>query len=92
LAISIKKKWYWVNSLIAFLTVYLLWRFGIMTQPYLRYLFAVPGLYFKDNTIWYFLINGLIMLAIGLMLFFLKRVTEFIKPKVVGEKQEDVIV
>jgi hypothetical protein len=73
------------------LTVFLLWRFGILTRPDLRYKVMVPGLYFKDNTIWYFLLKGSTALAIGSLLFFSKKPVQFIAPNVVTQKQDETV-
>jgi len=85
LAIAIKKHWHWINSLIVFLIAYLLWRFDLFGWRYLKHIFLAPGSLFKDYTIGYFLVNGLVMLAIGLLLFFSRRLVQFIIPVVSGK-------
>ena len=85
LAIAIKKHWYWINSLIVFLVAILLLKFDIFSWQYLRRIFLAPGSLFKGYSIGYFLVNGSIMLAIGIMLFFLKRIENFIAPVVIDE-------
>jgi hypothetical protein len=91
LAITIKKHWYWVNSLIVFFVAFLLLRYNLFGWHYLSYVFLVPGSLFKEYSIGYFLVNGLLMLAIGLLLFFLRRVQQFINPIWASEKRDEVI-
>ena len=91
LAITIKKRWYWVNSLIVFLVAALLLRFHLFGWHYLSYVFLAPGSVFKEYSIGYFLVNGLVMLTIGLMLFFLKWPTQFITHSVVAKKQDKAV-
>ena len=91
LAITIKKHWYWVNSLIVFLTASLLLRYHLFGWYYLSYIFQAPGSIFKAYSIGYFLVNGLIMLTIGLLLFFLKWPVQFISPNKNSKKQDEVI-
>ena len=85
LTIVIKKKWYWVNSLIVFLVAILLLRYHLFGWHYLSYVFMAPGSLFKEYSIWYFLTNGLVMLAIGMLILFLKQVQQFINPTAVSE-------
>jgi len=92
LAITIKKHWYWVNSLIVFLLASLLLRYHLFGWNYLSYIFMALGAVFKEYSIGYFLVNGLVMLTIGLMLFFLKQVQKFISPVTVSEKRDEAIL
>lgn len=78
LFISIKKKWFWLNSVIVFLIVYLLRRFDIDGWHYLKYIFLSPGDLFDQYSAGEYLVNGLPLLAIGLFLFFSKRINKFI--------------
>jgi len=83
LTISIRKKWFWVNAVFVFFVAFsllILWRvFKIEITPWtlLGYIFRAPGYFFK-GTIWYFIINGSVLLAIGLALFFWKKIIRFI--------------
>jgi len=81
LAISIKKRWYWINSLIVFLVAFLLQRFHLFGWYYLSGIFLAPGSLFKEYTIGYFLVNGLIMLALGMLFLFLGVSVKFIEGK-----------
>jgi len=86
LFISIKRKWYWVNPVFVFLAVLSLlisWRLlkiEITPWTFLKYIFRAPGYFFKGS-IWFLIINGAVLLAIGLCLFFLKRIIRFIDGK-----------
>jgi hypothetical protein len=52
-------------------------RFDLFGWHFLKYIFLKPGLLFKSDIAFY-LTNGLIMLAIGLLLFFMKWSVRFI--------------
>jgi hypothetical protein len=91
LILAIKKHWHWLNSLIVFLISILLLRFHLLGWNYLSQIFTMPGALFKKYGIGYFLINGSVMLAIGLLLFFLKWSVQFIKPVGLSDKQNTPI-
>jgi hypothetical protein len=76
--ISKKQNWYWVNSGLVLLVGFSLNGFDLFGWHYLKIIFLEPGSFFKYATIWYFLINGSVMLAIGLLLFFWRRAIQFI--------------
>ncbi|WP_426668824.1 hypothetical protein ACPPVU_21655 [Mucilaginibacter sp. McL0603] len=82
LVLSIKHKWYWLNSVIAFVLIALLKWFDLLGWDYLKHIFLKLGLLFKSNAE-YFLANGLVMLVIGLCLFFMRWSIRFIN----GDKQ-----
>ncbi|MDB5005761.1 MAG: hypothetical protein JWP45_154 [Mucilaginibacter sp.] len=48
-----------------------------------------PGAVFKEYSIGYFLVNGLVMLTIGLLLFFLKWPMQLITHDAVAKKQDE---
>jgi hypothetical protein len=77
LFISIKRQWFWFNSAIAFLLTYFLHRFDYLGWDYLKKIFLAPGRLF-NNTFIEFLLNGTLMLTIGLLLFFLRQSMKFI--------------
>jgi hypothetical protein len=80
LLLSFKHKWFWVNSVIVLLVTFGLFSIDRFYFNYLRPTFQAPGKLFKAD--WAcILANGLTMLAIGLLLFFLKRVIKFIDGK-----------
>ena len=79
LIISIKQHWYWLNSLIVFIVTFVLIRFGIFNWKYVYYIFQFAEIPFKRTNPWCYFTNGLVMLSIGLLLFFLKTSNKFIK-------------
>jgi len=76
--ISIKRRWFWLNSLIAFLAIFLLTRFGLSGWSILKQVFLTPG-QITDNTTIEFLINGVILLSIGIFILFFKPLIRFIE-------------
>ncbi|RXK62076.1 hypothetical protein ESA94_03430 [Lacibacter luteus] len=78
LVISIKRHWFWVNSLIAFIATYFLYRYDILGWTYLKKIFWFVGQKFNNTTI-EFLFNGIVLLTIGLLIFLLKRPNQFIE-------------
>lgn len=81
LIVSYKKHWYWLNSLLAYGFVFELRRFHLSGWQYLRAIFLTPGKLFSDDTQLYYLANGLVMLILGLLLFFSKISIHFISSK-----------
>lgn len=77
LFISIKRQWFWFNSAIAYLLTYFLHRFDFLGWGYLKKIFLALGK-LSNNTFIEFLVNGTLLLTIGLMLFFLKPSIKFI--------------
>lgn len=80
LTISIKRHWFWINSLIAFILTYILYRFDLLGWTYLRQFFLYLGQQFNNSTI-EFLLNGVVLLTIGVLIFFLRRPNQFIDNK-----------
>ncbi len=78
LIISIRNHWFWINSLIAFIVVYLLYKFELMGWTYLKHIFWYPGKMFNITKV-EFLFNGIVLLTIGLLIFFLKQSNRFIE-------------
>ena len=79
--LSIKRRWFWLNSLLSFILTILLFR--VHVWDYTKRLFYYPGRLFSDSLV-EFLINGCLLLLIGILLFFSKPIIWFIsgKPKV----------
>jgi hypothetical protein len=77
LLISLKNKWHWLNSVIVFVVMIFLKKFKLLGWNYLKPIVLSPGDLFKSMTA-HFLAPGLIMLAIGLCLFFMKWSIRFI--------------
>lgn len=80
LIISFKRHWFWMNSLIAFILTYLLYRFDFLGWTYLKPVFLYLGQKFNNSTV-EFLVNGIILLTIGLLVFFLQRPNQIIETK-----------
>ena len=78
LVMSIKKHWFWVNSIIALLLFFIPINLGFLSRQSLSKIFWWPGQIFSNTTI-EFLANGIILLAIGLIIFFWKRPKRFIE-------------
>ena len=78
LTISIKRHWFWINALIAFILTYFLYRFNLLGWNYLKQFFWYLGQKFNNSTA-EFLFNGIILLTIGLLFFLLKRPNQFIE-------------
>ncbi len=80
LLMSIRRKWFWLNSLLSLVLTILLFRAHVWY--YTKYLFYYPGRLFS-NSIIELLINGILLLAIGLLLFFSKPIIRLIsgRPK-----------
>jgi hypothetical protein len=78
LIISIKRNWFWVNALIAFIITYLLYRFDLLGWPHLKPFFLYLGQRFNNIAVEIF-VNGTILLTIGLLIFFLRRPNQFIE-------------
>jgi hypothetical protein len=78
LTISIKRHWFWMNALFAFFLTYILYRFDLLGWTYLKQFFWYLGQKFNNSTI-EFIFNGLILLIIGVLIFFLRRTNRFIE-------------
>jgi hypothetical protein len=76
--LSIKRHWFWINSLLAFIAMYLLYRFDLLGWTYFKKLFGYLGQKLNNSTA-EFLLNGCILLTIGILLLFLKGPTKFIE-------------
>ncbi|MGZ3767060.1 MAG: hypothetical protein ACXVA2_20525 [Mucilaginibacter sp.] len=60
-------------------------RFDLFGWRYLKHIFLLPGDLFNSMTA-FFIANGLVMLTIGLLLFFLKWSVKFIIGERIKEK------
>lgn len=78
LAISIRRHWFWLNSLIVFIMTFILYKFALLGWTYLKEIFWSIGHVFRD-TVTEFAVNGLVLLSIGLLIFFLKKPNTFIE-------------
>jgi hypothetical protein len=80
LTISKTKKWFWVNSLIVLLAAFILARQDLLGWTYLKTIFLKPGEIFSNSTM-YILTNGLVLLIIGLFVFYYEKCNNFINSK-----------
>jgi hypothetical protein len=78
LIISIKRKWLWLNSVIILIATFLLARLDLLGWDYLKKFLWFPG-HFIPNTIIEFIVNGTILLIVGVLIFFLKAINQFIE-------------
>jgi len=76
--ISLKKHWFLANTLIVFVIAFVLEKYELLGWNSLQSVFTSPGDLLNLPSPWYFLLNGGIMVAIGLVLFFLKGPVQFI--------------
>jgi hypothetical protein len=60
-------KWHWLNSVLALVIVYMTGWLQIDSTSYIVRLLRMPGEIF--NGIWYYLINGLVSVSLGLLTF-----------------------
>ncbi len=79
LYITIKHHWFWINALIVFFIGVVFYKLNLPGVYYLWYI--LPGRVFKDDTIWYYIINGTVTLTVGFLLLFLKASVRFIEYK-----------
>lgn len=80
LLITIKKKWFWLNSLIVLIITILLNRQRVFDWEIIFRGFYVLGNVFKTNGIEYTsIINGITLLCLSLFTFFNKKITSFIE-------------
>jgi hypothetical protein len=77
LSISIYRKWFWLNSVLVLLITYTLFRLDFLLWDYLKVIFRFIG-GFMPNIILDFLVDGLVMLFLGLLIFFVKKSTQLI--------------
>jgi len=78
--ISIKRRWFWLNSLIAFLAFFLLMRFDLLGWNIMKNIFLAPGQITSNTTI-EFLINGTILLSMGIFILSFKPLNRFIESR-----------
>lgn len=79
LILSIKKRWFWLNSFIAFLMLCLLIRFKLDGWRWLKFIFLKPGDLFGYPSAGYFIANGVVLLLLGLLCLFLPAAIRFIE-------------
>lgn len=77
LLLSLKNKWYWLNSVIAVVIAVNLMEYDLFGWGLLKHILLLPGTILESYN-GYVLVNGFVMLAIGALLFFLKPIRKFI--------------
>lgn len=80
LTISIRRGWFWANALTTFILTYLFYRYNLLGWTFLKRIFWYFGLQFNNATV-EFIFNGTVLIAIGLLIFFLRRPIQFIENK-----------
>lgn len=79
--ISLKRNWFWLNSTLIFVLIYVLKLYDLLGWSKLQKVFLLPGSIFRLNTRTYFVANACIMLSIGCFLLFSKHIKRFIDGK-----------
>ncbi|MES2110491.1 MAG: hypothetical protein V4577_17160 [Bacteroidota bacterium] len=79
--ISLKRNWFWLNSTLIFVLIYVLKLYDLLGWAKLQKVFLLPGSIFRLNTRTYFIANAGIMLAIGCWLLLAKPIKRFIDGK-----------
>jgi hypothetical protein len=79
MVISRKKRWFWLNGFISFLVACLLFHFKFTGWIWLKFIFLTPGQLFGNFSAGYFILNGIVLLVLGLLCLFLPMAVEFIE-------------
>ena len=77
--ISVKRHWFWLNGFVSFFVSCLLFHFKFTGWIWLKFIFLTPGQLFGDFSAGYFILNGSILLILGLLCLFLPAVVRFIE-------------
>ena len=78
LIIAKRRKWFWLNSILALALIFIVGRLGLSDSYFLRAIFLFPGIIMKNIHLT-IIINGLILLLLGSLLFFLKKLKNIIE-------------
>lgn len=76
---DVVKKWFWLNSFIAFIIAHILFRFDITGWVYLKKIFLLPGAIYKSNLYFYLITNASVLLLLGLICLFSKRISRLVE-------------
>ena len=87
-SISTKRNLHWINSVIIFLITFPLYNLGWLGWNMLHPIFQAPGKLFALYSVLQYLTNGLILLAVGCLLFFLKIIIRYISYDTLKDKQK----
>ena len=81
LIISIKEKGFWLNSLLAALSFFLLSRLSLNSSYFLKSIFLFPGIIIQKYIVLTIIINASILLGLGILAFFLNKLINPIEKK-----------
>ena len=76
--LSVRRNWYWANSVIIFLLVFFLKSHDYLGWASLKTIFLALGNLISDNALMSIFINAAVMLTIGFFLLLKKQILEFI--------------
>lgn len=76
--ISLKRDWFWLNSLVIFVLAYALKYNNLLGWTVLQNVFLLPGRVFGESTRAFYIVNGAIMLGLGCLLLFSGKIKRFI--------------
>jgi hypothetical protein len=76
--IAQKKEWHWLNGVISFVITFILCYLGWFGWSFLHVVFLAPQKLFEPVSWWGYLTSGLIMIALGSLVLFSKRVIRYI--------------
>ena len=90
--IANKKNWHWINGVIVFVVSFALGNLGYFGWRFVRNIFMAPGKILPEFNKWGYMIDSVIMLAIGLVLLLSKKIIRYIdhdhtKPGIVGNSK-----
>ena len=77
-AVSSKRNWFWANSALVFVLWFSLKNFVFIHWHYYNYTIISPGGPFKIYSFWGHIVLGTALLALGLVLFFSKRISNYV--------------
>jgi hypothetical protein len=80
LSISIYRKWFWLNSVFVLLITYTFFKLDFLQWNYLKVVFRFIGGFMPNITL-DLLVDGLVMLLLGLIIFFSKKSSQLINSK-----------
>jgi hypothetical protein len=76
--ISLRRNWFWANSVIVFFVAFVLYNFGILGLNKFHEILLLPGQIFGENSVAYVITNGVVLLGVGSFLFFKKQIINYI--------------
>ncbi|HVW97435.1 MAG TPA: hypothetical protein VHA56_15790 [Mucilaginibacter sp.] len=85
--ISLKRNWFWLNSVLIFVLIYVLKIYDLLGWSKLQKVFLLPGQIFRLNTRTFYITNAAVMLGLGSFLLFSGKVKRFIDGKRSDERE-----